>query len=455
MQASVLIVDDEEIIRTTLEEFLRGEGFSARSAASAEEALRLVGGQDFELAICDVQLPGMDGIDLLGRMLKINPQMLVLMITAYATVEDAVEAFKAGAHDYLMKPIIFDDVLNKIRRLLEYRQLAEENAALRRQLSQEYNFDTIIGSSRAMQKVFEEVRKVAPTKTTVLLEGESGTGKELIARAIHALSPQKGLKFMPVNCAAIPADLIESQLFGHRKGAFTGADRDRPGLFVSVGEGTIFLDEISDMSIGTQAKFLRAIEQKEILPIGASEPVMVNPRILAATNQRLAEQVEAGRFREDLYYRLNVVTIRVPPLREREEDIPDLVDFFVAKHSRRIGKRIRSVTADTMRLLMSARWKGNVRELDNAIERALIMCEGETITRSDLPPHLIPAERLPELGDDLRAALRSYEKLHLQRVLAQYPDKRAAARRLGLGLSSLYRKIEELGIELAEAKAER
>jgi len=291
------------------------------------------------------------------------------------------------------------------------------------------------------------VRKVARTRSNVLLVGESGTGKELIARALHDASDVVAKKkFIAVNCAAIPAELLENQLFGHRRGAFTGADRDEPGLFVSVGEGTLFLDEIAEIPFPIQAKLLRAIEQKEILPVGASEPIRVNPRIIAATNRDLERAVREGHFREDLYYRLDVVTLHVPPLRDRTEEIPELVEFFLAKHTSRIGKRIKAVSDHALRVLISWPWKGNVRELDNALERAVIMCEGDVIDPGDLPPQLTVGDLVPDSGDDLRAAMRHFERLHLQRVLAKCRDKREAARRLGLGLSSLYRKIDDLGI---------
>jgi DNA-binding NtrC family response regulator len=345
-----------------------------------------------------------------------------------------------------MKPVIFDDLLHKIRHVVQYREVCRENESLRRQLHRGTETGRIIGSSAAMRAIFEMIPKVAATRSNVLLLGESGTGKELVARAVHEASPDRTKKFLAVNCAAIPHDLMESQLFGHRRGAFTGADREQPGLFAGVGDGTIFLDEISELATGAQAKLLRVIEQKEVLPVGATEPASVNCRVIAASNRDLAKEVEAGRFREDLFYRLNVVSIRLPPLRERREEIPELVEFFLAKHAREMGKRISGVDNATMRLLMAASWRGNVRELENAIQRAVIMCDGSVITTADLPPPLSGTPALPPISDDLRDALRGYERIHLERVLAECPDKREAARRLGLGLSSLYRKIEEHGL---------
>jgi DNA-binding NtrC family response regulator len=442
----ILVVDDEPIIRATLAEYLTGEGFLVTACASGEEALAEAEQRAYDVALCDVQLPGIDGIEVLERLLKISPETFVLLVTAYATVESAVEAFQRGAHDYLMKPIILDEVAGKVRRLLSYRDLFLENQWLRRELSREHEDERIVGESAAIERVFELVRRVAPTRSTVLITGESGTGKELVARAIHRQGVGDGKRFLAVNCAAIPHDLLENQLFGHRKGAFTGADRDQPGVFVHAGDGTVFLDEIAELPSATQAKLLRAIEQKEVLPVGAHEPILVEARVLAATNKDLHAQVEAGRFREDLYYRLNVFSIHLPPLRERREDIPDLVEFLLAKQARTMGKRISGVTHEAMQILRACRWKGNVRELDNALQRAVILGDGPLVTPADLPPDLVPSECDPALVDQLGEALQRFEKQHIERILHQTPDKREAAQRLDIGLSSLYRKIAELKI---------
>jgi DNA-binding NtrC family response regulator len=451
--ARILVVDDEPLIRDTLAEYLQGEGFVVRACASGEEALEAARQHPFDIALCDVNLPGIDGIELLQRLLQVNAETFVLLITAYATVENAVEAFQRGAQDYLMKPIILDEVLGKVRRLLKLRDLHRENQWLRRELNREADEEAVIGRSRAMQRVFELARKVAPTRSTVLIQGESGTGKEIVARAIHrsaGKSPEA--RFIAVNCAAIPNELLENQLFGHRKGAFTGADRDQAGVFVHAGDGTVFLDEIGELPPATQAKLLRAIEQKEVFPVGADEPVRVEARIMAATNKDLAKEVEAGRFREDLYYRFNVVTLRVPPLRERREDIPELVEFLVAKHARALGKRIGGVSHEALQVLLACRWKGNVRELDNALQRAVILSDGPIITPVDLPPDLLPQDNDPSQVDDLGQAAERFERLHIERILRQTPDKKEAARRLGIGLSSLYRKIELYQIQPAEER---
>lgn len=443
---AILVVDDEPLIRETLCEYLGQEGFDVRGCSSGEEALALAAERRFAIVLCDINLPDMDGIEVLERILKLGSDTFVVLITAFATVESAVEAFQRGAHDYLMKPVLLDEVLSKIQRLLRFRELYLENQSLRRELHREHDPGQIIGRSLAMQQVFAMVRKVAPTPSTVLLLGESGTGKELIARAIHHQSPRSEERFLPVNCAAIPHELLENQLFGHRRGAFTGADRDQAGVFVHAGPGTVFLDEIGELPLSIQAKLLRAIELKEVLPVGANEPIQVEARVVTATNKDLLKEVELGRFRADLYYRLNVVAIMLPPLHQRRDDIPDLVEFLLARHARTMGKRISGVSHETMSILLAQRWRGNVRELDNVLQRAVILGEGPVILPGDLPPDLVPLENDPALVDDLGEALRRFERQHIQRILRQTADKKDAARRLGMGLSSLYRKITELGI---------
>ncbi|HEV3164302.1 MAG TPA: sigma-54 dependent transcriptional regulator [Isosphaeraceae bacterium] len=443
----ILIVDDEDVIATTLQEFLQGEGYEVGVAADAPSALALVERLEPDVALCDVQLPGLDGLELLDRLLQVRPETLVLMITAYATVENAVAAFRRGAQDYLMKPVIFDELLAKIERLMGFRRLWRENLALRRQLHMEVGPETLVGQSLAMQAVKTLIRKVGPARSNVLIAGESGTGKELVARALHALGPDPDAPFLAINCAAIPHELLENQLFGHVRGAFTGADRDHSGLFVAANAGTVFLDEVGELPLVTQAKLLRAIETKEVLPVGANRPVTVSARVVAATNKDLAAEVEASRFRADLFYRINVVSITLPPLREHAEDIPELVAVLLAHHARRLVKRIDGVDNATIRLLMTAPWKGNVRELDNALERAVILGEGPILSPDDFPGVLGSVSPDAETGDDLRVALRHFERQHLRSVLARCgDDKREAARRLGMGLSSLYRKLEELDL---------
>lgn len=442
----MLVVDDEQLIRSSLAEFLEQEGFAVETAPDGAMALKLADAAPFDLVLTDIQMPGMDGVEVLERLQQRNPETFVILVTAYGTVETAVEAFKRGAQDYLLKPLRFDEVSAKVKQLLQYRQWKLENQWLRREVHRPPAPEMIVGQCQAMKEVMSTLAKVARTRATVLILGESGTGKELIARELHQQGPDCDERFLAINCAAIPNDLLESQLFGHRKGAFTGADRDSDGLFQRTGNGTLFLDEIGEMSLQTQAKILRAIEQKEILPVGAAEPVKISARMIAATNKDLAKCVEAGKFREDLYYRLNVVSLRLPPLRERRDDIPELVEYLLAKQSKALGKHIVGLEHGAMQLLQSAIWKGNVRELDNVLQRAVILSDGPLITVKDLPSDLVPDPDV-SLDEDLRSAVAHFEKRHLQRMLKQVPDKREAARRLGLALSSLYRKIEELGVE--------
>jgi len=460
--ARILVIDDEKLIRESLVECLIAEGFQAGGAASGEEGVDLASRRSFELVLCDMQLPGITGIETLERLLRLDPSQMVLLMTAYGTVETAVTAFQRGAQDYLMKPVLLDELFGKLRRLLEQRATRLENQALRMQVRQMERTDGeggLVGSGPAMRGLKSLLARVGPTKSTVLIQGESGTGKELAARALHDLAEKKRDpdgrrpgRFLAINCAAIPADLLENQLFGHRKGAFTGADRDQLGIFTHAGPGTVFLDEIAEMPLATQAKLLRAIEEKEVLPVGATEPVKVEARILAATNKELTTEVAAGRFREDLFYRLNIVSLTMPPLRERREDIPELAEYLLGRHTREQGRTFTGISRDAMLLLTAAQWKGNVRELDNVLERAVILGDGPLVLPADLPPDLRQDEEDPDAVEGLVEAVRRFEKRHLERVLALCSDesgstdKKEAARRLGIALSSLYRRMGELGI---------
>ncbi|HMP01154.1 MAG TPA: sigma-54 dependent transcriptional regulator [Gemmatales bacterium] len=452
--ARILVVDDEPVLRATLAEALASAGHAVVEAGTAAEALPFADqSAGIDLMLCDVQLPDRDGVSLLEPFLRRSPDTFAVLMTAYGSLESAIAGFQAGAHDYLLKPLHFDEVLAKVEKLLGYRAWRRENQWLRRELNRAFDSSQIIGIKSTLAEVFSLASKVAPTQSTVLIVGESGTGKELLARWLHQHGPYPDEKFIAINCAALPNEILENQLFGHRRGAFTGADRDAEGLFVSVGAGTLFLDEIGEMSPGMQAKLLRAIEQKEILPLGASEPVRVWARILAATNKDMPTEIRALRFREDLYYRLNVVSLTLPPLRDRREDIPELVDFLIAKQARLLGKRVVGIESAALRLLRGATWRGNVRELENVLQRAVILAEGPLLTPGDLPPDLRPDEDAI-LSDDLREAVAAFERRHIRRILREHKDKKEAARRLGLALSSLYRKIDELGIAPVAADAE-
>jgi len=437
---SVLIVEDEPIIRETLAEFLMGEGFEVRTAANATEAIRVAQERDFDVGICDIQLPDGDGIRVLKQLHRINPAMFVMIISAYPSVETAVEAFTAGAFEYLVKPVRFEELVKRMQRLFKFQDLYRENQRLRKDLARSSGFDQVVGSSAVIQDLLKTIRKVAATNSNVLLVGETGTGKELFAREIHMAGPNASDPFMAVNCGTRPVELLEAQLFGTSDG--------QTGALISAGSGTVFLDEVAQLPAGTQSEILRAIEYSEVTPVGGTKPVRVSARIIAATSRELSQEVTDGNFQEDLFYRLDGVKIRIPALRERLDDIPELVEYFIVRHRDAMGKRVSGATSETIRTLMAAHWKGNIRQLDNAIERAVMMCEGEEITPNDLPPDLLGGtSSLPDT-DDLRSALRHYERLHITRVLRQCPDKKEAARRLVLGLSSLYRKIEELKIEI-------
>ena len=450
MPEAILVADDEPGVRESLAEILRDAGYVVHTATDGTAALRALEEHDFGVVVTDLRMPGADGLEVLKRAREVSPQTLVLVMTAHGTVDTAVEALRAGATDYILKPVVFDDLLAKVGRLLEHRQIAWQMQMLRREVEAKYDFHGLVGGSSAMREIFELVKKVAPTPTTVLITGESGTGKEVVARALHQFSEVAQRIFLPVNCAAIPENLLESQLFGHVRGAFTGAVTSQEGLFSRAKGGTIFLDEIGDMPFGLQSKLLRAIESKEILPVGSTQPVTVDVRIVAASNRDLRQMVDEGKFRDDLYYRLNVVNIQLPPLRDRREDIPSLLEYLVRRHNREMKRAYKGVDNATLKVLMSQPWKGNVRELDNVIEHAMILGNGEWITVADLPRALRDSDApLPPVGDELRDALRAYERIHIETVLRRAGhDKRRAADLLGLSLSSLYRKLNELGIEL-------
>ena len=450
MPEAVLIAEDEPGVRESLAEVLRDAGYAVDTAPDGTSALAALEARDYAIVVTDIRMPGADGLTVLRRARELSPQTVVLVMTAHASIETAVEALRDGAADYVLKPVLFEDLLAKVERILEHRELVWQTQMLRREVERHVDSD-LVGHSAPMREVAALLAKVAPTGSTVLITGESGTGKEVVARAIHAASRVREKIFLPVNCAAIPESLLESQLFGHLRGSFTGAVASQEGLFSRARGGTVFLDEIGDLPLGLQSKLLRVVESREILPVGATTPIKVDVRLLAATNRDLRKMAEEGAFREDLYYRLDVVNIHLPPLRERREDIPELIDFLIQRHRRELRRVVRGVDNTALKLLMSQPWKGNVRELDNVIEHAMIVGEGEWITVADLPRPLREKDDGPAaaVGDDLREALRAYEKIHIESVLRRTEnDKRVAAERLGLSLSSLYRKIEELGISL-------
>jgi DNA-binding NtrC family response regulator len=451
MKANILIVDDEKTIRESVAMVLSEEGYDTDIASNGKMALEKLNEHDYDILITDLKMPEMDGIELMNNSLKICPQTSVIIITAHASIESAINALRMGAFDYIIKPFDFDDLILKINRLCEHKELVLENQALRRELDEKYDFSNFIGQSPQMQRVFRLIEKVSSTKGNVLITGKSGTGKELVARAIHFNSPRKNKRFVPINCGAIVGTLMESEFFGHRKGSFTGAINDKDGYFKIANGGTLFLDEVAEIPLALQVKLLRAIEEAEIMPVGGTSSIKVDVRIIAATNRDLSKELEKGNFREDLFYRLNVIEINLPPLSERKEDIPLLIQHFTNKYNRELNRNVKGADNQTMRILRNHDWKGGIRELENVIERALILCEGQYITKYDLPPTMIKVEIENDLPERLKEAIAHFEREHILKILKKTTwNKEETARILAISLSSLYRKIDELNIEILE-----
>jgi DNA-binding NtrC family response regulator len=448
VSVSILIADDESLPRKNLARVLESEDYHVHQAETGDEAIDAVNKLDFDLVLSDLKMPGTDGLGLLRHLRNVSPQTMFILMTGYASVDSAIEAFRMGAHDYILKPVVIEDVLQKISRLLQYKSLAWEVQILRREINANSESTGLVGESRGIQDILTMISKVAPTSSNVLITGESGVGKEVVARTIHLQSPRKDKVFLPVNCSAIPETLLESQLFGYVKGAFTGAVGSQEGLFQRAQGGTIFLDEIGELPLSLQPKILRVIEDKEVLPIGSTQPSRLNVRIIASTNRDLQGEVAADRFREDLFYRLNVISIRVPALRERREDIPLLVDHLIRRHNAEMKRTYRGAGNAALKILMSLPWKGNVRELDNVLERAMILGNGEWISPAELPQCEVPQDEVNlSVGNNLRTAVQSYEKSHIENILKETAgDKTRAAQLLGVSRSSLYRKLESLGI---------
>jgi len=443
----ILIVDDEKDILRALEFILSREGYSVSTATSGEEAIELLKKDEYDLVLTDLRMEGMDGLEVLQMTLQMRPSTLVIIMTAYATVESAVTAMKMGASDYIVKPFINEDVKMRIKRLLDHKRLLQENIALKQQLSQRIPGRVLLGNSNQIQELLTLLEQVIPTKTNVLILGESGTGKGLIAELIHYNSPRKDKPFISINCSAIPDTLLESELFGYKKGAFTGAVSDKKGLITMADGGTLFLDEIGDMPMSLQAKLLKVIETGEIMPLGDTVKRLVDVRIIAATNADLEKKVKEGSFREDLYYRLSVIEIRIPPLRERREDIPVLVDYFIKSISEENKKDIKGIDDDAMTMLIGYDWPGNVRELKNVIERAVVLAKGEYITVAELPEK-IKGAKIKGITGNLKDALSEYERSLIINAYEQYKrDKEATAKALGIDLVTLYRKLKKYGIE--------
>jgi DNA-binding NtrC family response regulator len=444
---SLLVVDDDAAMRQMLVSLFRDRGFQVEQAASAGDALERAQDRDFDAVLTDVRMPGRSGIELVGELRRLRPDTPAIVMTAFGSIDSAVEAMRAGAFDYIAKPFEPDVVMFTVDRALQQRALEEENRRLRRAVDRTSAFGDLIGTSPAMREIFALIRKVAHGRSSVLITGESGTGKEVVARTLHFHGNRGDRPFVPINCTAIPEGLLESELFGHVRGAFTGAHTSKQGLFEKANGGTLFLDEIGDMGLGLQSKLLRVIQDREIRPVGSTQTVKVDVRIVAATNKDLTTEIEEGRFREDLFYRLNVIPLHIPPLRERPEDIPALVEHFVQKHSD--GAR-RTVSPEAMQRLVACPWKGNARELENVIERALALSDTPELGPQDLPLGAVaaPGDAPPAAGflraaAERRLSLRDVEERYIEEILrVTGGNKVRAARLLGIDRKTLYRRAE-------------
>jgi len=447
-KASILIVDDENVVRDSLGKWFEEEGYSVDTANSAREALLKLPRQRWDLALIDIKMPGMDGLELHRKIREVDPNILVIIMTGYASVETAVQALKEGAYDYVMKPFDPDNLAHGVAKALDHRRAREENLRLRASL-EEVQAVELIGQSRAMQGVLESIRTVAPTDTTVLIHGESGTGKELVARAIHNLSPRRFMPMVTIHCGALTETLLESELFGHEKGAFTGAQYRKKGKFEVAEGGTVFLDEISDISLKTQTDLLRVLQEKEITRVGGNLTLKVDFRAIAASNQDLNMRVREGTFRPDLYYRLDVFGITIPPLRERKEDIPLLADHFLRKYSRAMNKAFTNLSRPALEVLMNYDWPGNVRELENALERAMVIGREPEVQAADFP---LQVTLPPQPEGSL--ALEDVERAHILHVLevSEWNQTRAA-KVLGIDRVTLYNKIKKYGFRKAAPAA--
>jgi len=453
-KARILIVDDERSMQEFLEIFFRSEGYDAVTVGDVGSALLQLQSDDFDVIITDISMPERTGLDLLRAVQHLATETAVIMMTAYASTETAIAAMKEGAYDYITKPFKVDEIRVVVEKALEKKALYSENRRLRSELRSRSRDRSIIGTSAAMQRIFEFIAQVADTRANVLVSGESGTGKEMVARAIHGTGERREQPFVAVNCGAIPENLLESELFGHVKGAFTGAIQNKAGLFEVAAGGTVFLDEIGELTLPLQVKLLRVIQERSFRRVGGTSDIRFEARVVAATNRRLDEEVARGRFREDLYYRLNVIEIPMPPLRDRRDDIPLLVNHFVEKYARELEKPVASVSSAVMEKLVSYPFPGNVRELENVIERAVALARGDRIEMDGLPPTVLEgrepdsAPRLPEGGVDLDALMGDFERGLLLEALRQSGGvKKRAAQRLGISFRSFRYRLEKLGLE--------
>ncbi|MCI5066373.1 sigma-54 dependent transcriptional regulator [bacterium] len=455
-----MVVDDEESLRSSLRLNLQLAGYQVKEAATAEPAFEILDSEPVDIVLCDLRMPGVDGMAFIERCHTSNPETAVILMTGFGSSELALEAMRRGAYDYISKPFDPEELILTLRKVEEREQLRKENEELRSEVEGRYSFGNIIAKSKVMKEVFEKVKRLAQFHTTVLVTGKSGTGKELLARAVHHNSPRRGKPFIAINCGAIPEALMESELFGHKKGAFTDASRDKKGLFEEANGGTLFLDEIGEMPPHLQVKLLRALQEQQIRPVGDEHSISIDVRVIAATLRDLEQDVIDGRFREDLFYRLNVVAIHLPPLHERSEDIPVLVEHFMKKHNKRLGLAIKKVEPEVMKALLCYEWRGNIRELENAIERALVMTDGESLTLEALPDGIramLGKDNLPvdgagiELLSDENLSIKQHSKA-LEMTLIKKAIERTkgnrthAAKLLEISHRALLYKLKEFGL---------
>ncbi len=448
MKPKILVVDDEPDICKALEFLLKKEGYSVTSVNSGEDALERLKQEGFDVVLTDLKMGKVDGMDVLKMAKETNPDCQVIMMTAFASIESAVEAMKKGAADYISKPFLNEEIKLIVRKVIEQRKIIQENIALKQQISQRMACKEFVANSEAMMNILETLEKVIPTKSNILILGESGTGKGLLAELIHCNSPRRDKPFISINCSAIPEGLLESELFGYKKGAFTGAVSDRLGLIPLAHEGTLFLDEIGDMPVNLQAKLLKVLETGEVYPLGETKPRIVDVRIISATNVDIESKIREGKFREDLYWRLNVIEIKIPPLRERRDDIEMLVRHFIDKFSSEHKKNIKGIDKKALSMLLEYPWPGNVRELGNVIERAVVLSSGDYIMPEDLPEKFRKKENSILHSYTLKAYISDYEKNLLMRLYeAHNRNKEETAKALGIDLATLYRKFKKYNIE--------
>lgn len=451
MKPEILVVDDDASHRRMLSTVLAAEGYAVSHAADGMQAVEAVKEKFYDLILMDIQMNRMGGIEALKLIKEVSPGIPIIIMTGYASVNTAVEALKSGAYDYITKPLDIDDLMIHVKNALSHFRLEQENLFLKERLELQFDFSKIIGRSKPMVKMYETLSQVAPSDATVLITGESGTGKELVANAIHHNSPRKDKPFIKVNCAALPETLLESELFGHEKGAFTGADTQKKGRFHHAHTGTIFLDEIAEMPATTQVKILRVLQEKEFEPLGSSKTIKINIRVIAASNRILEEEIESGNFREDLYYRINVVSVKIPPLRDRKDDIPLLADYFLKKYADKNKKMIKGFAPRTIDLLMRHYWPGNVRELENAVERSVILSREEMISPENLPDAIRKLEQeIPEDGAGFSAgkSLKEVEQQMILRTLEDANGNRThAADILGISRRTLQLKLKKYNLQ--------